>query len=173
MKLRLILGDQLNLQHQWFDTVDQEVTYILMEMRQETDYAPHHIQKVVGFFGAMRHFAQTLKQQEHQVIYLKLDDAENQQSLPANLNNIIAQEHITSFEYQAPDEYRLDQQLKSFCEEINLPTTLVDSDHFMTSREELSQFFEGKKQLILEFFYRNMRKQFNLLMQQGLSLIHI
>ena len=102
MKLRLILGDQLNLQHQWFDTVDQEVTYILMEMRQETDYAPHHIQKVVGFFGAMRHFAQTLKQQEHQVIYLKLDDAENQQSLPANLNNIIAQEHITSFEYQAP-----------------------------------------------------------------------
>ena len=167
MKLRLILGDQLNLQHQWFDTVDQEVTYILMEMRQETDYAPHHIQKVVGFFGAMRHFAQTLKQQGHQVIYLKLDDAENQQSLPSNLNNIIAQEHITSFEYQAPDEYRLDQQLKSFCEEINLPTALVDSDHFMTSREELSQFFEGKKQLILEFFYRNMRKQFNLLMQQG------
>ena len=167
MKLRLILGDQLNLQHQWFDTVDQEVTYILMEMRQETDYAPHHIQKVVGFFGAMRHFAQTLKKQGHQVIYLKLDDAENQQSLPANLNNIIPQWNITSFEYQAPDEYRLDQQLKSFCEEINLPTALIDSDHFMTSREELSQFFEGKKQLILEFFYRNMRKQFNLLMQQG------
>ena len=78
MKLRLILGDQLNLQHPWLNTVDQEVTYILMEMRQETDYAPHHIQKVVGFFGAMRNFAQTLKQQGHQVIYLKIDDAENQ-----------------------------------------------------------------------------------------------
>ena len=167
MKLRLILGDQLNLQHPWFDTVDQEVTYLLMEMRQETDYAPHHIQKVIGFFGAMRHFAKTLKQQGHQVIYLKLEDNENQQSLPANLNNIIAQEKITAFEYQAPDEYRLDQQLKSFCEGIDLPTSQVDSYHFMTSREELSQFFDGKKQLILEFFYRNMRKQFNLLMQQG------
>ena len=122
MKLRLILGDQLNLHHPWFDTVDQEVTYILMEMRQETDYAPHHIQKVVGFFGAMRHFAQTVQQQGHQVIYLKLDDAKNQQYLPANLNNIIAQKQITSFEYQGPDEYRLDQQLKSFCEEISLPT---------------------------------------------------
>jgi len=167
MKLRLILGDQLNLQHSWFDTVDQEVTYILMEMRQETDYAPHHIQKVVGFFGAMRHFAQTLKQQGHQVIYLSLDDAGNQQSLPANLKAVIEQRHITSFEYQAPDEYRLDQQLKSFCKGIDLPTAMVDSGHFMTSREELSQFFDGKKQLILEFFYRNMRKQFNLLMQQG------
>ena len=167
MKLRLILGDQLNLQHPWFETVDQEVIYILMEMRQETDYAPHHIQKVVGFFGAMRHFTQVLKQQGHQVIYLKLDDTDNQQSLSANLNAVIKLQQITSFEYQAPDEYRLDQQLKTFCDGINLPTAMVDSGHFMTSREELSQFFEGKKQLILEFFYRNMRKQFNLLMQQG------
>ena len=167
MKLRLILGDQLNLLHPWFETVDQEVIYILMEMRQETDYAPHHIQKVVGFFGAMRHFTQVLKQQGHQVIYLKLDDTDNQQSLSANLNAVIKLQQITSFEYQAPDEYRLDQQLKTFCDGINLPTAMVDSGHFMTSREELSQFFEGKKQLILEFFYRNMRKQFNLLMQQG------
>ena len=167
MKLRLILGDQLNLQHPWFEIVDQEVIYILMEMRQETDYAPHHIQKVVGFFGAMRHFTQVLKQQGHQVIYLKLDDTDNQQSLSANLNAVIKLQQITSFEYQAPDEYRLDQQLKTFCDGINLPTAMVDSGHFMTSREELSQFFEGKKQLILEFFYRNMRKQFNLLMQQG------
>ena len=97
MKLRLILGDQLNLQHPWFDTVDHEVTYLLMEMRQETDYAPHHIQKVIGFFGAMRHFSQTLKKEGHQVIYLKLDDNENQQSLSANLNKIIAQEKITFF----------------------------------------------------------------------------
>ena len=167
MKLRLILGDQLNLQHPWFETVEEKVTYLLMEMRQETDYAPHHIQKVVGFFGAMRHFAQVLKQQGHQVIYFKLDDFENQQALPANLNAIIEQQQITSFEYQHPDEYRLDQQLKNFCEGLDLPTKVHDSNHFMTSREELSQFFEGKKQLILEFFYRNMRKQFNLLMEQG------
>lgn len=167
MKLRLILGDQLNLQHPWFETVEEKVTYLLMEMRQETDYAPHHIQKVVGFFGAMRHFAQVLKQQGHQVIYFKLDDVENQQALPANLNAIIEQQQITSFEYQHPDEYRLDQQLKNFCEGLDLPTKVHDSHHFMTSREELSQFFEGKKQLILEFFYRNMRKQFNLLMEQG------
>ena len=37
----------------------------------------------------------------------------------------------------------------------------------MTKREDLANFFKGKKQLILEFFYRNMRKQFDLLMQQG------
>lgn len=167
MKLRLILGDQLNLQHPWFDTVEQEVTYVLMEMRQETDYAPHHIQKVVGFFGAMRHFAQVIEQQGHQVIYLKLEDEDNKQALPANLSALFERKQITSFEYQYPDEYRLDQQLRKFCAAIDIPTVSIDSGHFMTSREELSQFFEGKKQFILEFFYRKMRKQFNLLMQQG------
>ena len=167
MKLRLILGDQLNLQHPWLDTVEQDVTYVLMEMRQETDYAPHHIQKVVAFFGAMRQFAERLKKRGHQVIYLTLDDAQNQQTLPENLRFLIDQHSVDCFEYQYPDEYRLDQQLKEFCNGIHLNTQVVDSHHFMTSREELSQFFEGKKQLILEFFYRNMRKQFNLLMQQG------
>jgi len=66
--LRLILGDQLNINHTWFKTVDESVTYVLMELRSETDYAQHHIQKVIGFFAAMRSFAKEIKQRKHQVI---------------------------------------------------------------------------------------------------------
>lgn len=167
MNLRLILGDQLNLQHPWFDHVNESVCYLLMEMRQETDYAPHHIQKVVAFFGAMRHFAKVLEERGHRVIYLSLDAKENRQSLPENLDYIIDKYAVKGFAYQYPDEYRLDQQLSHYCAHLNLPHEVVDTHHFMTSRTELTDFFEGKKQLILEFFYRNMRKKFNLLMQRG------
>ncbi len=48
--LRLILGDQLNYQHSWYKTISEPTTYCMFEMRQETDYVKHHIQKVVGFF---------------------------------------------------------------------------------------------------------------------------
>lgn len=167
MKLRLILGDQLNIHHPWFNEVNDEVCYVLMEMRQETDYAPHHIQKIVAFFGAMRTFASQLKARDHTVVYLALDDKENNHTLNENLLRLIEKISATSFEYQLPDEYRLDQQLRNFCEAIHLPTHAEDTHHFMTKREDLSQFFEGKKQLILEFFYRNMRKQFDLLMEKG------
>ncbi|MEL0262561.1 MAG: cryptochrome/photolyase family protein [Flavobacteriaceae bacterium] len=85
MEVRLVLGDQLNTQHSWFKTTDNQVTYVLMEMRQETDYVVHHIQKVVAFFGAMRQFDQTLVQQEHRVHYLKIEDPENRQDLSRNL----------------------------------------------------------------------------------------
>ena len=59
--LRLVLGDQLNSHHSWFKTVDDSVTYVMMEIRTETDYASHHIQKVVGFFSAMQEFAAELQ----------------------------------------------------------------------------------------------------------------
>ena len=145
MKLRLILGDQLNIHHPWFNKVNDDVCYVLMEMRQETDYAPHHIQKVVAFFGAMRTFASQLKAQGHTVIYLALDHKENRQTLNDNLLHLIDKISATSFEYQLPDEYRLDQQLSNFCEAIQLPTHAEDTHHFMTKREDLSQFFEGEK----------------------------
>lgn len=166
MKLRLILGDQLNIHHPWFKNIDNQVTYVMMEMRQETDYAPHHIQKVVAFFGAMRTFAETLKNAGHNVIYITLDDKENKQNLSENLTQQIQKQKAQVFEYQLPDEYRLDEQLRRFCKKIELPSEAVDTYHFMTKREDLTQFFEGKKQLILEFFYRKMRKEFDLLMQQ-------
>ena len=165
MKLKLILGDQLNLQHSWFKEVDSSEVFVLMEMRQETDYAPHHIQKVVSFFGAMRNFSEVLKQAGHQVHYLALDDKANRQQLEANLNFLIEKFNADGFSYMEPDEYRLDQQLKEYVLGLNIPSEVVETEHFMTSRSELTEFFEGKKQLILEFFYRRMRKKFDLLMQ--------
>ena len=165
MKMRLLLGDQLNIEHSWFKKTEDDVRYVQMEMRQETDYAPHHIQKVVAFFGAMRNFEKEIRQKGHHTTYLTLDDPENKQHLTENLNQLIKKHKITSFEYQEPDEYRLDKQIADFCQSLSIPFQMVSSEHFMTSRKALSTFFEGKKQYIMEFFYRDMRKKFDLLMQ--------
>ena len=167
MKIRLILGDQLNKMHSWYQKKDDQVMYVMMEVRQETDYAPHHIQKVVAFFGAMRQFEETLRNDGHKTLYITLNDPKNTQKIPTNLEWIFNRYEATSFDYQAPDEYRLDKQLSQFCNEISIPSQMVDSEHFMTTRYELDEFFKGKKQLILEFFYRHIRKQFNLLMDHG------
>ena len=87
-----------------------------------------------------------------------------------DIKYLISEKDIGKFEYQLPDEYRLDEQLKSICKNINIPSKSFDTEHFLTTREELKSFFEGKKQLIMEFFYRNMRKKYDLLMVQGQPL---
>jgi deoxyribodipyrimidine photolyase-related protein len=163
--LRLVLGDQLNLQHSWFSSTDSNITYVLMEMRQEKDYVRHHIQKVIGFFTAMRTFAKTLSHKGHNVEYLTLNDPKNTQSLTHNLKRFIAEHAIQRFEYQQPDEYRLDEQLRSFCSELTIETTAVRTEHFLTKRSDLAAFFAGKKTYLMESFYRNMRKKHGILMQ--------
>jgi len=167
MILRLILGDQLNLQHSWFDETSDDVLYFMAEMRQETDYVTHHIQKVAAFFLSMRNFAASLKNQGHKVIYWTLDNKENLHDLPKNLNKLIAFYTITRFEYQLPDEYRLDKQLRTFCKECGLENQVFDTEHFYTTREEVQEFFKGKKQYVMEYFYRYMRKKHGLLMDSG------
>ena len=163
-KLRLILGDQLNAQHSWYQERNDQHFYVIMEMRQETGYVLHHIQKLVGFFAAMEQFAEMLQLKGHQVIHLKIDDSRNSGDLLDNLNRLIDEYHIVQFEYQLPDEYRLDQQLKSFALNASVPVVAFDTEHFLTSRSELGDFFAGKKQYLMESFYRMMRKKWNVLM---------
>jgi deoxyribodipyrimidine photolyase-related protein len=162
--LRLIMGDQLNLKHSWFTQKDPSVLYLMAEMRQETDYVKHHIQKVTGFFLAMRDFAQELQNQGLHVHYIPITDERATYSLPEILKQCIATFSIQHFEYQLPDEYRLDVQLRTFCKSLSITHQVVDTEHFYTTREELGQFFEGKKQFLMENFYRMMRKKYQVLM---------
>ena len=165
--LRLLLGDQLNLNHFWFKKVDNNVIYVMMEVRQETDYVLHHIQKVLAFFAAMWEFARELQDKGHQVLYIKLDDPENSQSIPYNLTKLIQEKNIARFEYQLPDEYRLDVQMRDFCKSIPIPSQAVDTEHFLTVRTDVADFFKGKKQYLLESFYHKMRKRLGILLENG------
>ncbi|MEN0006366.1 MAG: cryptochrome/photolyase family protein [Bacteroidota bacterium] len=163
--LRLVLGDQLNEQHSWFSKVDDETLYVLMECLSETGYVRHHIQKVVGFFGAMRHFAKALQKGGHEVHYIYLNDEANKQSIAANLTYLAEQFKVERLEYQQPDEYRLDEALAQLGEELAIPVEAVDSEHFLAPRNGVEEQFKGKKQYLLETFYRSMRKKYSILME--------
>ena len=71
-RLCLILGDQLNARHSWFQEKDPDTLYVIAELRQETDYVVHHVQKVCAFFAAMQQFAQALSTAGFNVLHLDL-----------------------------------------------------------------------------------------------------
>ena len=167
-EVALICGDQLNEHHSWIATGPVPTRlYVMMEIRTETDYVRHHIQKVVAFFGAMRLFAKRLHEQGHRVHYLALDNPDNEQSFAANVHRVAALVGARRFCWQQPDEYRLDESLKALaaeCEAKGMETECADTEHFYTYRTELADFFKGKKTYRLENFYRAMRAKHNVLM---------
>ena len=162
MILRLVLGDQLNKKHSWFRQVDPNVIYLFQEVKSETDYVVHHIQKVVGIFLGMRHFARELKQDGHSVIYLKISNPTNQHHFLGNVANLLKSHSIHKIEYQEPDEFRVDEDLKKLTS-LGVDVEMVNSEHFLTDRFELKSMFLGKKTYLMESFYRKMRVKWKIL----------
>jgi deoxyribodipyrimidine photolyase-related protein len=169
--LRLILGDQLNPLHSWFTAVDDHVIYVLMELRQETDYVLHHAQKIIAIFAGMRDFAAQLKSAGHRVHYITIDDEANLPTITDNLSALISHYQASAFEYQAPDEWRLDVQLADFAKSLSksskISAQMVDTEHFFTTRDEVAALFGERKKWLMETFYRQMRVKHNVLIEEG------
>jgi len=162
--LRLILGDQLNPMHTWFEHIDADVVYVIAELHQEANYTKHHVQKITAFFAAMANFAQDLESKGHRVCYLTLDDSAAYQDLPQLIKALVARYVCQSFSFQRPDEYRLRAQLAGMSAQLALPVVEVDSEHFLLPFDELPSHFKAATHIRMENFYRFMRKRFSILM---------
>lgn len=165
--LRLILGDQLNEQHTWFEQTDDHCLYFMAEMRQETDYVHHHIQKICAFFLTMRRFKERMEKRGHHFLYLKIDDENNLRALDKSILAAIKAYDIEAFEYQEADEYRLNRQLSQLAQELNIPVKKYSSEHFLSDLSDFDEVFKSKKKYTMEFFYRHMRKKYQLLMRDA------
>ena len=162
--LRLVLGDQLNPGHSWFAQMDSQVVYVLMEVRQETDYVLHHAQKILAIFAAMRDFARQLRAAGHRVRYVALNDASNRQSIPDNLAALAAHYRAQAVQWQQPDEWRLDAQLRDWAATQPPACAAANSEHFLTARGDLAPLMHRRPQWLMEHFYRHMRRRHQVLL---------
>ncbi|NJB84945.1 deoxyribodipyrimidine photolyase-related protein [Lewinella marina] len=163
-RLRLILGDQLNENHSWFREVDNATVYCLFETHSEATYTRHHVQKITGFFLAMRAFANRLRELGHHVVYRSLDEtlAAGHHSITDCVSHLRREQENPAFEYQLPDEWRLDQELKLYSEKAG--GVACDSEHFLSVREDVGRLFADKQRYLMETFYREMRRRHDILM---------
>lgn len=163
--IRWILGDQLNEQHSWFSATDDSVLYVIAELRQETGYTRHHVQKLCAFFAAMENFAAVLTQQGHQVLHLDLTATASHQDLCSLMTAVCEQYGASELHYQRPDEYRLLCQLRNFQTSSAIAVTECDTEHFFLPFAEIAQYFTAGKHQRMETFYRKMRSRFAILME--------
>ncbi|WP_260261670.1 cryptochrome/photolyase family protein [Vibrio intestinalis] len=165
-RVRLILGDQLNHNHSWFNHVEPNTLYLIAELKQETGYVKHHVQKISAFFAAMEAFAIALQQEGHHVLHLTLDQSCEYKDLNHLIAAMVNQHSAKYFEYQRPDEFRLFQSMQGL-ELANCQINCVDSEHFLLPYDEISEYFKPNKRTVMEPFYRRMRKRYGILVEDG------
>lgn len=137
---------------------------LMAEVADETDYVPHHKKKIAFLFSAMRHFAEELRADGWTVDYVKLTDEDNAGSLEGELAQAVARHNPAHIHILEPGEYRVSQNLKDFTAKSDIPVTIHADDRFIATHAEFQDWAEGRKQLRMEYFYREMRRKTGLLM---------
>jgi len=166
--LILVLGDQLDPASSAFDDADHENDSVWMaEVHEENTYIPAHKQRILFFLSAMRHFRIELEQEGWTVHYHKLSSnpsADRGRSfvevLERDLNRFSPERLIMT----EPGDYRVEQAIRNYAEKNNLELEIRPDRHFYCSRQEFSEYAEGRKSLMLEYFYRELRKRHQILM---------
>ena len=163
--LRLILGDQLNLQLTGLRDIKIETDIVLMaEVGAEVTYVKHHKRKIAFLFAAMRHFAEALRGNGVFVIYRRLDDPDNGGSLEAEIKRAIATHKISKLVVTMPGEYRLLEIMKRWQSSLGITVELREDDRFLCELDRFANWADGRRQLRMDFFYRDMRRDHNILM---------
>lgn len=131
---------------------------LLLESEASLRERPHR-QKQILFWSAQRHFAAELKATGHRVELIEAASAA--EAVPAWVRR------------HGLDELRLmepaDRPARRAVEALDLPCRVVwlPDNHFLWSRDDFGRWAAGRRQLRMEFFYREGRRRFGVLLQDG------
>ncbi len=164
-RLVLVLGDQLDLDAAAFDGFDASQDAVWMaEVMEESTHVWSSKPRTVMFLSAMRHFSADLRAAGRLLYYTALDDAVNHGSLAAQLHADVHRLKPLQLVMTAPGDWRVLQALKTVAAEAGLPFDVREDRHFFTTVRDFAAHAKGRKQLRLEYFYREQRRRHRVLM---------
>ncbi len=164
-QLLLVLGDQLDPSHPLLTELDpQEDAIWMAEVLEESTHVASHKQRSALFLSAMRHARENWRSQGFTVHYHEL--SEQKTSLQSALAEDLQKLKPDSIIALRPGDWRVQQHLDRCAEEHQCPLHWQEDPHFLCSREEFSRWAAGRKQLRMEYFYREMRRSHNLLLEE-------
>jgi deoxyribodipyrimidine photolyase-related protein len=164
--LRLVLGDQISDDRlsSLRDLDSSQDTVLLAEVSDETNYVRHHKQKIALVFAGMRGLAARLRAKRIAVRYIGFEDAGNSGSLIGELRRALSDNHFARVVVTAPGEVRLMAAFEAFAATSDVPVHIRTDDRYLCDTSSFAAWAEGRKELRMELFYREMRKRTGLLM---------
>ena len=163
--LRMILGDQLSPTLSSLSDLDPTQDIVLMaEVQAECTYVRHHAIKIVLVLSGMRHFARALAARGVRVEYVKLDDAENTQSLRGEFQRAVARHRPDRAVLTEPGEWRLADDMRHWQADFGVETDIRDDTRFFARIQDFLSWARDRRGLRMEFFYREMRRRSGYLM---------
>ena len=162
-----ILSDQLTESLSSLEVSEKnDSVVLLMELDEVLSNVPHHRKKIIFLISAMRHFAKQLKMNGWQVDYIALNDANNSGNLIEEISKAVSRHCVDQVRICEPSDWKTFSTLKELQKNNLLNISFTPDSRFLASHSEFEEWAEGRKQYRMEYFYREMRRKTNILMEQ-------
>ncbi len=165
--LVLVLGDQLNADASALDGFDARRDALWMaEVAEESEHVWSSKPRIAVFLASMRHYRDARRAEGLTVHYTELDDPKNAGSLAAELERAVRRLKPERLIATEPGEWRVWRALEAAAEKLGLPLEVRTDRHFYASIADFKAHALGRKQLRLEFFYRELRRREKVLLDK-------
>ena len=167
--LLIVLGDQLDAKMPALAQMDREKDAVWMaEVRHEAEHVPSHRQRTTLFLSAMRHFALELIDEGYRVRYVRLDDRGNTRHLDSELERVLSTLRPERVQVVQPGDHRVEASLREAAKDAGRSLEILEDDSFTCSLEEFDAWAgDGRKELVMEFFYRERRRALDVLLDES------
>ncbi len=167
--LVVALGDQLSRELDSFRSFDPDQDAVWMaESLAEANHVWSHKQRIALFLSAMRHFRQELEEKGIRVFYTRLEDENGARGLDESLSEFLNSFMVTgSVIVTEPGEWRLKNAFEKLQTRLEVPLEIREDNSFLCSKSAFEEWAAGRKQLRMEYFYREMRRRSGVLMNDG------
>jgi deoxyribodipyrimidine photolyase-related protein len=164
-----VLGDQLDARAAALRDLDPSRDAVWMaEVDAEASYVWSHKLRIAAFLSAMRHFRDELRAKRVTVHYTELSDRlarDRGPDLASVLRRDLAALRPEGLRMTLPGDHRVLRALERQAAESGFALEVREDDHFYCGRGEFDAWVRGRKQLVLESFYRRMRRRHGVLLR--------
>jgi deoxyribodipyrimidine photolyase-related protein len=167
-RLVLVLGDQLNADSSALAGADRARDVLWMaEVEEESRHVWSSRPRTALFLSAMRHFRDARRAEGWRVEYTALDDPANTQSLAGELRRAVTRLAPRGLVMTAAGDFRVAQAIAAAAAASGVPLDVREDAHFLCSTAEFAAHAAGRRQLRLEFFYRELRRRHRILLDEA------
>ena len=160
----IVLPDQLSLEN---EVIKNSKKYDFLVFFEPVNYLyefKHHKHKLVLLISSIRHLYKSTKHPQSTLITIAEGGSHKMTEL---LSNFITSNNIGSISMTHPSDHQTLMDITLLASKLKIELNIHDDKKFIGNHDDFKQWSLNKKTLVMEYFYRWMRKKYDVFMDDG------
>ena len=161
--LRIVFPDQLSLSNLALNKLNNDDFLLFYEPLDTFYEIRHHKHKITLLISSLRKLVTKVKHTN--ILHHKITK-KNNQNLKDVLFEIVDKNNINKIMVSKPSDFKIYKDLLFFSQSNNIELEILEDKKFISNVEDFTDWASDKKTRIQEYYYRWLRKKYNIFMNQ-------